>query len=101
MRRDHAEREGELDEAGALPVLRKVLDLELFEQRAEVRLDRVDRDDELVGDLVIGCRQFMLLSVLERPAEGDEDAALSGDRAGIGREETAGRVSSLVGDRGA
>ena len=40
----------------ALLVLRQVLDPEALEQRAQVRLDRVDAEVQLVGDLLVGRR---------------------------------------------
>jgi hypothetical protein len=39
--------EGQFDQAGALGVLRQVLDRELLEQRAQVGLDRLDDSPDL------------------------------------------------------
>ena len=48
---DQAALQRPLDERHALLVLRQVLDPELLEQGAQVGLDRVDAEVELVGDL--------------------------------------------------
>jgi hypothetical protein len=46
------------------------------ERRAEVGFHGVDADDELVGDLLVGCRDGVLRRILERTAQGEEDAPL-------------------------
>jgi len=52
--RDEAELQGHLDQPRPLLVLRQVLDTEFVEQRPQVRLDRVDAQEQLFGDLRAG-----------------------------------------------
>ena len=62
-------------ELGALAVLRQVADAEQVEQRAQVALDRLDAEEQLVGDLAVGARARERRAV-ERPAQRGEDAPL-------------------------
>src|SRR3954447_12295757 len=73
---DQAEPQHPLDELDPLLVLRQVLDAELLEQRAQVRLHRVDAEEELVGDLLVGRRGRVRVVVLVRPAQRGDDLPL-------------------------
>ena len=68
---------------GALLILRERLHVELGEQRSQVRLDARGRDDQLVGDRVVGGRGRDRARQ-QRPAQRHEHAALGlgepGDR---------------------
>ena len=68
----------------ALLVLRQVLDAEALEQRAQVRLDRIDAEVQLAGDVLVG-RRHRELVVLVGPREGDEDLALGRRQVAEGR----------------
>jgi hypothetical protein len=57
-------------------ILRELADPELLEQDAQVALDRVQREEHFVGDLLIGCRGRVLAALAKRPAQSDQDAAL-------------------------
>ena len=74
-RRDGARGEGGLREPGALLVLRQLGQAEAVEQGAQLRLDGVDREEDLVGDLLVR-RGQRGRRVVERPAERDEDLVL-------------------------
>ena len=76
-------RAGQLD---ALLVLRQVLQAEQLGRAPQVRLDRLDAERQLRGDLLVR-RRRAVRRVDERAAEGDQDAALRG------REPVAGRVA--------
>src|SRR5919109_309911 len=69
VRRDQAVLEGQLDETGALAVLREIFDPEPPEERAHVRLDRLSRDEELLRDLLVGRRRCERAGVAERAAQ--------------------------------
>ena len=69
--------------ARALSVLGEVLDPEAREERAQVGLDGVDREVDLVGDLLVGGGRREL-GVLVGPAERDEHLALGGGELGEG-----------------
>src|SRR5215217_3542016 len=73
---DGARLEGELDEARALGVLRQVLHAEALEERAQVGLDRLDAEHEVVGDLAVRRRGDVRARLAVGPAQGDEHAAL-------------------------
>ena len=64
---------------GALVVLRHVADLEGVEQRAHVRLDGLDADEQRRGDLAVRRRAAAALE--RRPAELDQHLALRVRRA--------------------
>src|SRR5918999_5807734 len=64
-------------EPGALLVLREVLEPEALEQRAQVRLDGVDAERDLLGDLLVRQRGGER-GVADRAAERDEDLLLRG-----------------------
>src|SRR5262249_29067803 len=62
-------------QASALLVLWQVADAEPFEEHAQVRLDGVDAQRELRGDLLVR-RRRCLAGLMEGPAEGDQNLAL-------------------------
>ena len=66
----------ELDQSCPLLVVGQFLDLELAEEGAQVRLDRVDAEAHLVGDLLVGGGGGEAAAVADRPAERDENAML-------------------------
>ena len=84
--RDQPGLERAADQLGALVVLRDVADLERVEQRAHVRLDGLDADEERLGDLAVRRRAGAPLE--RRPAELDEHLAL---RVGRGRDHAVER----------
>src|SRR5688572_20024450 len=73
---DQAEPEDAFDQLDALLVLRKVLDLELLEQQAQLGLHGVDAEEQLVGDLLVGGRGGVRVVVLVRPAQRRDDLPL-------------------------
>ena len=92
-------------ETRALLVLRQVLDAEALEERAQVRLHRVDAQMQLARDVLVG-RRHRELVVLVRPCESDEHLALRrrqvAEREPLARDLGGLRVlggGALVGDR--
>src|SRR4051794_35969955 len=75
---DRAAGEGELDEARPLAVLRQVLDAEALEERADVRLDPLDAQEQLLRDLLVARGRGALRAPAVGLAQGDEHAALRG-----------------------
>ncbi len=67
---------GQLGQPRAFTVVRQVLDGELREQGADVGLDRLDRQHELVGDRAVGGRHARLRALRQRATQGDQHAAL-------------------------
>src|SRR4051794_4886353 len=58
-RRDEAGLKGLPRELRALLVLRQILDVEHFAESPEIRLDRVDAHEQLLGDRFVGRRRAM------------------------------------------
>ena len=65
-----------LHELGALGVLRQALETELREQHPQMGLDAVERQVQLVGDLLVGRGPGERWAVLVGAAERDQDAQL-------------------------
>ena len=74
----------------------EVLDAELLKQRAQVRLDGLDAEKELVGDLLVRGRRRVRRAVLERATERDEHLALGLGQVG-GDEHVVGDHRALRG----
>ena len=75
---DKAAEECPLGQANPLLVLGQPFDAEFREQDPEVRLHGVDRQEELIGDLLIGGRAGERGALLVGAAERHQNAALGG-----------------------
>src|SRR4051794_36242752 len=75
-RRDGAGLERQLDQPRPLGVLREILDAEALEERAQMRLDGLDAEHQVVGDLAVRRRGHVRAGLAVGPAQRDEDPAL-------------------------
>ena len=65
--------------------MRQVFDPELAVERPQVALHRVDAEEDLVGDLLVGRRGGEVVAGRDRPTERCEDAKLGIGEAHVGR----------------